>query len=59
MLLWLLHRLVAIALIRPLAWESPYAAGAAQEMGKRKKKKIKFQTKQKYLVRSFGACALS
>ena len=26
--------------IRPLAWEPPYAAGAAQEMAKRQKKKI-------------------
>ena len=38
-LLWLWHRLVAIAPIRPLAWESPYAARAAQEMAKDKKKK--------------------
>jgi len=30
---------VATALIRPLAWESPYAAGAAQEMAQRQKKK--------------------
>ena len=30
---------MATALIRPLAWESPYAAGAAQEMTKRQKKK--------------------
>ena len=29
MLLWLRHRPVATALIRPLAWEPPYAAGAA------------------------------
>ena len=28
----------ATVLIRPLAWESPYAAGAAQEMAKKKKK---------------------
>ena len=26
---WLWRRLVATALIRPLAWESPYAVGAA------------------------------
>ena len=38
-LLWLWRRLVAIAPIRPLAWEPPYAAGAAQEMAKRQKKK--------------------
>ena len=34
-LLWLCCRLVATALIRPLAGEPPYAAGAAQEMAKR------------------------
>ena len=31
-LLWLWRRPVATALIRPLAWEPPYAAGAAQEI---------------------------
>ena len=31
-LLWLWGRLVAAAPIRPLAWEPPYAAGAAQEI---------------------------
>ena len=38
-LLWLWCRLVATALIRPLAWESPYAQGAALEKAKRQKKK--------------------
>ena len=37
-LLWLWCRLAAPALIRPLAWEPPYAAGAAQEMAKRQNK---------------------
>jgi len=40
-LLWLWHRLVATALIRLLAWESPYTVGVAQEMAKRQKKKKK------------------
>ena len=31
--------LAAIAPIRPLAWELPYAAEVAQEMAKRQKKK--------------------
>ena len=31
-------RPVATALIRPLAWESPHAAGAALEIAKRPKK---------------------
>ena len=30
-------RLAAAALIRPLAWESPYAVGAALEKAKRQK----------------------
>ena len=37
-LLCLWHRPVATALIRPLAWEPPYATGAALEKAKRKKK---------------------
>ena len=42
-LLWLWRKPVATAPIRPLAWEPPYAEGAAQEMAKRqKKKKITF-----------------
>ena len=40
-LLWLWRRLVATALIRPLAREPPYAVGVAQEMPKRQKKKKK------------------
>ena len=32
---------VAIALIRPLAWELPYVVGAALEKAKRQKKKKK------------------
>ena len=35
-LLWLWCRPVATAPIRPLAWEPPYATGAAQEMAKTK-----------------------
>ena len=37
-LLWLWHRPVAIAPIGPLAWEPPYAVGAALEKAKRQKK---------------------
>ena len=36
-LLWLWHRLVATALILPLAWESSYAVGAALKRQKKKK----------------------
>ena len=37
-LLWLWHRPAATAPIGPLAWEPPYAAGAALEKTKRQKK---------------------
>ena len=47
-LLWLWHRLVATALIRPLAWEPPNAAGVAQEMAKGPKKKKKKDRFVKY-----------
>ena len=44
-----LARLAATAPIRPLAWEPPYAAGAAQEIAKRQKtnKQTKQETKTK------------
>ena len=62
-LLWLWRRPVATAPIQPLAWEPPYAEGAAQEIGttttttttKDKKKKKKGLKKKKKL----GACAAS
>ena len=38
-LLRLWCRLAAEALFQPLAWEPPYAVGAAQEMAKRQKTK--------------------
>ena len=41
-LLWLWRKLVAAAPNGPLAGEPPYAVGAAQEMSKKKKKKIRF-----------------
>ena len=37
MLLWLWPRPAATALVRPLAWEPPYAAGTALEKTKKKK----------------------
>ena len=40
-LLWLWRGPVVTAPIRPLAWEPPYATGAAQEMSKKKKKSKK------------------
>ena len=38
-LLWLWCRPAATALIQPLAWEPPYAAGVALKSKKKKKKK--------------------
>jgi len=43
-LLWLWQRPVAAAPIQPLAWEPPYAVGAAQEIAKKDKKKKKDST---------------
>ena len=40
-LLWFWRRPAATAPIRPLAWEPPYAVGAAQEIAKKKTKKKK------------------
>ena len=40
-LLWLWCRPAATAPTGPLAWEPPYATGAAQEMAKKQKKKRK------------------
>jgi len=36
-LLWLWHRPAAVAQIQPLAWEPPYAMGAALKRQKNKK----------------------
>ena len=40
-MLWLWHRPAATAPVRPLAWEVPYAMGAALKRLKKKKKKKK------------------
>ena len=36
-MLWLWRRPAALALIRPLAWEPPYAAGVARKKNPKKK----------------------
>ena len=38
-LLWLWHRLVAVAPIRPLAWEPPHAMDAALKSKKKKRER--------------------
>ena len=40
-LLWLWYRAAAAVLIQPLAWELPYAAGAALKKDQKKKKEKK------------------
>ena len=39
-LLWLWYRTATVALIQPLAWDFPYATGAALKKKKKKKKSI-------------------
>ena len=39
-LLWLWRRPATTAMIRPLAWETPYAIGTALKRQKKKKKKV-------------------
>jgi len=46
-LLWLWHRLATAAPIRPLAWEPPYAMGAALEKAKDKKTKKQKKTRNR------------
>ena len=51
-LVWLWRRLADTAPIRPLAWEPPYAMGAAQEIAKKtKKKKKKKKLKNTYFTK--------
>ena len=45
--LWLWHRLAATGPIRPLAWETPYATGAALKRQKDKKKYTPIMAQQK------------
>ncbi len=60
-LLWLWRRLAAIALIRPLAWEPPYAEGVALEKAKRQKKKKKEKKKEKLslMFLRFSPCCMN
>ena len=46
-MLWLWCRPAYVALIRPLAWEPPYAAGVALKRQKKKKEKKKKKKKKK------------
>ena len=59
MLLWLWCRPAATAPIRPLAWESPYAVGAAQEKAKRQKTKTKTKYTRTYAGAHCGSVVTS
>ena len=45
-MLWLWRRLAATAPIRPLAWDPPYATGAALEKAKKKREILIIKDKQ-------------
>ena len=53
-LLWLWCRPAATVPIGPLAWEPPYAAGAAQEMVKRQNKQTKTNKQKKHNMIKWG-----
>ena len=56
LMLWLWHRLVATALIGPLAWEPRYAVSVALKRKKRpKKKKEKRKRKRKMELGESGS----
>ena len=52
-MLWLWCRPEAAALIRPLAWELPYAVGAALKKAKRPKKEKKEKKREKVKHKAF------
>ena len=53
-LLWLWRRPAAIAPIRPLAWEPPYATGVALKTNKKKKKeRAEGEVKQKQRIHQY------
>ena len=55
-LLWLWRRLAATALIKPLAWEPPCAAGVALKRPKKKKRKKKKEKEKQLLVGHVLGC---
>ena len=62
-LLWLWLWPAAVALIRSLAWEPPYAVGAALKIQKKKKRinfrQSKTQLKNKYFVREYDQAPMT
>ena len=52
-MLWLWHRLAPTAPNAPLAWERPYATGAALQKSQRKKERKKFARVQRVPIYSF------
>ena len=51
-LLWLWCKLAATAPVQPLAWEPPYAAGAAQEIATTTTTKKKKKEKKRNFIRN-------
>ena len=49
-LLWLWHRLAAVAQIRPLAWEPPYAMSANLKRQEKEEKKKKMGWKKIFIA---------
>ena len=54
-LLWLWHKLAAVTLFRPLAWELPYATCTAI-LKKKKKKKKKERERERREKENLGPC---
>ena len=55
-LLWLWYRPAAIAPIRPLAWEFPFATSAALKSKKKKKKRKKMKITHNFRDNCFDLC---
>ena len=50
-MLWLWHRPVATAPVRPLAWELPHATGAALKKAKRQKLINKYRKRKELITK--------
>jgi len=57
-LLWLWYSLAATGLIRPLAWEPPYAADETLKSKKKKSWLKSFCIQQEWVKQSLGACSV-
>ena len=53
-LLWLWHKLAAVALIGPLVWDLPHAEGAAPKSESKKKKKRLEKIKKSHFIKTLN-----